>query len=150
MALHPSEFDDFTSDYDKINHIDTPSYTKRKIYEKNYWLVYPNKNLAIRMGETKPYLRCFLKTAGEQFGDAITPLDIADYTIVFKCVNEGNNMIIMDTATVTNASLGEITYEFKALDFPTKGRYYGMFEFTKDDEVFTLPPESQRIEIIVS
>lgn len=150
MPQHPSEFDDFQSDYDKVNWIDTPTHTKRKIYDKSFWIVSPNKNFSIRMGETAPQLHCFLKTAGEQFGDAITPLNIDDYTVLFRCVDGSGNIIINSPAQITNTSIGEITYTFTALDFPKPGRYYGEFQFKVDTSTFTLPPPSQRIEIIVT
>ena len=58
-------------------------------------------------------------------------------------------MIIKDAATVTKSSIGEITYSFKALDFPKIGRYFVALEFTVDNTTFTLPGINQRIEIIV-
>jgi hypothetical protein len=156
MAVpHTSEFSDFQSNYDKVNRIDTPTHTQRKVYQKDYWLVFPSKNFTIKFQETRPLLTCFLKTKGEQFGDAITPLNISDLTVKFKCVDIDENMIIQDTANIIDTALGEIAYEFKDLDFPKPGRYYGEFEFTISNldpsPSFTLPATSQsRIEIIVS
>ena len=145
----PSGFNEFTSDYDKVNRIDVDSFSKRKVYDKAFWIVYPNKNFTIRLGETKPTFSCFLKTAGEQFGDPITPLDIEQYTVMFSCMDANENMIIRDVAQITNAAIGEISYQFKSLDFPKKGRYFAEIEFTIAGDSFTLPGTNQRIEIIV-
>ena len=152
MALpHASEFDSFTSDFDKVNRIDIPTHTKRKIYDNaSCWLVFPNRNFSIRLGETKPSLNCFLKKAGEQFGDPITPLNMANFTVMFRCFDNNENTIIVDTATITNITLGEVSYQFKALDFSKPGRYFGEFEFTESGSSFTLPSPNDRIEIIVS
>ena len=151
MASAYSYFDSFsaTTNFDSINHIDNPTWKKRKIYTKDFWIVYPNKHFGIRLGETKPNFICFLKTTGELFGDPITPLNIADYSATFKCFDQHENLIVRSLMTNTDSSLGEFTYYFKSLDFSNKGRYYAEIEFKTETTTMTLPTPGKRIEIIV-
>ena len=147
---HPSNFSSFVSDYDKINWIDTETWTKKKVYDKNFWLVIPNQKFAIKLGNNKPTLTVFLKTTGEQFGDAITPLNITDYTIIFKCYDLNGELIIKAPATITNTTIGQIEYAFQDLDFYYKGTFTGEFDFTDlNNTTFTLPDSRSRIQIIV-
>jgi hypothetical protein len=146
----PSNFASFQSDYSSVNWLDTPTWTKKKVYDVNYWLVFPQRKFSIKFQNNKPNLVVFLKTAGEQFGDAITPLNILDYTVTFKCYDLNDELIIRAAAQITNASIGQIEYQFQDLDFYYKGTFYGEFDFTDaDGNTFTLPDSTSRIQIIV-
>lgn len=146
----PSNFDSFVSDYDKVNWLDTPTWSKKKVYDVNYWLVIPNQKFTIKFQNNKPNLVVFLKTTGEQFGDAITPLNINTFTVVFKCYDINDELIIKAPAVITNASIGQIEYQFQDLDFYYKGNFYGEFDFIDGSGMtFSLPDTKGKIQIIV-
>lgn len=147
---HASDFNTFTSDYDKVNWIDTDSWSKKKIYNQNYWLVLTQEKFAIKFGNSKPNLIVFLRQGGEQFGDAITPLNMSDFTVIFKCYDVNDELIISSPASITNIGHGQVEYSFAELDFYYKGSFYGEFDFIDGDgNIFTLPDSSKRIQIIV-
>lgn len=146
----PSNFDSFQTDYDKVNWLDTKTFSKKKVYDVNYWLVIPNQKFTIKYQNNKPNLVVFLKTTGEQFGDAITPVNISDFTVTFKCYDVNDELIIRNPAIITNLSIGQVEYQFQDLDFYYKGVFYGEFDFTDGDgNTFTLPDTKGRIQIIV-
>lgn len=147
---HPSNFASFDTDYDKINWLDTKTWSKKKVYDVNYWLVIPNQKFTIKFQNNKPNLVVFLKTTGEQFGDAITPLNINNLSVTFKCYDLNDELIIRAPAQITNQTIGQVEYQFQDLDFYYKGTFYGEFDFTDDDNMtFTLPDSKGRIQIIV-
>jgi len=153
--LHPSEFNNFESDFDKVNWLDTNTWSKKKIYDKKYWLVVPNFKLNIKRGDSITTLTVFLKTTGEQFGEPITPLNIGNFTVFFYCYDQNNSLIIKDTASITNESIGQVEYEFKELDFQSTGIYYGAFEFVLPSINGNPPtslflPSNNKIQIFVS
>jgi len=152
---HPSNFNDFESDFDKVNWIDVNTWSKKKIYDKKYWLVVPNFKLNIKRGDSITSLTVFLKTTGEQFGEPITPLNIGDFTVFFYCYDQNNSLIIKDTALITNETIGQVEYSFKDLDFQETGIYYGCFEFVlpavgANIATSLFLPTNNKIQIFVS
>lgn len=146
----PSNFSSFVSDYDKINWLDNKTWTKKKVYDVNYWLVIPSQKFSIKYQNNKPNLVVFLKTTGEQFGDPITPLNISSFTVTFKCYDLNDELIIRAPASITNNTIGQVEYQFQDLDFYYKGTFYGEFDFKDTNNMtFTLPDRKDRIQIIV-
>ena len=150
----PSNFESFDSDYDKINWLDTNTWTKKKVYDSNYWLILPNQKHNMKLGNDRPYLTVYLRKSGEQFGDAITPPEFENYTITFRCFDSDGIIAVVGPATKTNIHGGEIQYQFSALDFTKEGVYYGEFEFKLDVSegvfsTFVLPDTRARLPIIV-
>lgn len=144
-----SGFSTFQSDYDKVNRIDTPTWTKRKVYDDRPYLILPNYKFNMKIGDTKPIFKCFVKKAGEQFGDAITLPNLDTYTITFKVYDYNDNLVFMGPMVASNTDAGELTYVFSSLDFSQAGLYYCEVELTNGSNTFTLPDTHIKYEIIV-
>lgn len=144
-----SGFDTFLTDYDKVNWIDTKTYTKRKVYDDKPYLILPNFRFNVKLGDTLPIFKCYVKKCGEQFGDPISLPAIDTYDFVIRVYDYNNQIIFVGDMEVTNADLGELSYTFKNLDFSQAGIYYCEIEAKSSLGTFTLPDTHIKYEIIV-
>lgn len=149
--MSDSGFDTFPRDYRSINWIDNNTWEKRKVYNNAPYLVLPGQKYHIRLTNLLPNFVCYIYVPGEQFGDPL-PFPLSGNRIIFYLYDAQNNLVIRDTALVSNLDLGEVTYEWKALDIQQEGVY--TFEVEVIDEVtsksFRLPDGKTRYEIIVT
>lgn len=140
-----SGFENFTSDFNNVNIIDNPTYKQSRPYERKYWLI-PSGNFLLKVGETKQII-LFLKTNGELFGDAITPINFSSLSFNIKCYDQNNLLILQEKAIGDN---GSIKYTFQPIDFSVSGRYFIEIEITDGNLIFSVPNSNLRIPIIVN
>lgn len=144
-----SDFNIFNSDYDKVNRIDSPTWEKKKIYDETPFLILPNQKFVIKLGDTKPDFKCFIRKGGEQFGDSIPFPNLINNTCILKIYDYNYNIVTMGTMLVSNEFVGELTYSFDILDFAKEGIYFFEVEIHIGEARFTLPSSSIKYEIIV-
>jgi len=146
----PSGFNTFTTDYDKVDLIDINTWAYKKTYDEKPFLVVPNYKFNLKLGDTMPCFRCFVKKLGEQFGDPITLPNLDQYVIYLNVFNYSDNIIFKGRMNIVNLSLGELGYQMTHLDFSCAGVYYAEVEFTDPNGmIFTLPDTHIKYEIIV-
>lgn len=144
-----SEFEDFESNFDKVNWIDTPTWANKKPYDETPYLILPALKFNLVLGDTEPDLMVFVKKNGEQFGDPITLPNLEDYTITIKIFDKTNKLVTTGPMTINDLNSGQIKYSFTSFDFMESGTYYYTIQFLKDDRVFTLPASNVKHLIIV-
>ncbi len=82
-----------------------------------------------------------------------TVVDVTDLTVRFLMVSVQKTTKVAETASnvsTTNATAGEVQYDFQADDVDTSGTYYGYFT-TEDTggKKDTFPAETGDLEIII-
>lgn len=145
-------FIDFSKkvDYKIDNVIDTNSYEQKKIYSSTPFVVLPQLKFNIKLNSLLPKFTCFIRERGEQFGDA-TAYDLTNKTVRLFVYDKNSNLVVRSNMTVTNARLGEVTYDWKEFDLQEVGFYTCEIEIKNNLGVVLILPNSQpRLEIIVS
>lgn len=101
------------------------TYNKKKHYDSNIYIVYPNNNFSIKKGSTSPKFNCYIKQKGEQFGDALpVQVDIA-YKYAIRLYDNANNIFLNESLISIDIYVGEYSYTFSSLDFTTVGNFTG-------------------------
>ena len=143
-----SSFDEFQSNYDKVNRIDVDTWTKKKIYDESPYLVLPALKYHLKLGDTSEF-KCSIMKLGEQFGDPIGLPGLEDYSITLKVMDFNYNVVCIGNMNVIDANTGQVGYVFSPLDFSNNGKYFFEIMLVGEDASFTLPGQSIRYEIIV-
>ena len=118
-------------------------------YDVSPYLVIPVNPVRIKLGSLLLPLKAFAYSKTNLFGDP-TPLGLSGYTISFVLYNSNNVLTSVGLATVTDATLAEISYNWGEYDLREVGNYYGDFIF-KDNETgknFAIPTR-ERLQVIV-
>lgn len=147
-----SKFNDFKQkvDYHIENVIDTNTYEKKKIYSEAPFVITPQPKFNIKIGALLPKFTCFIRKRGEQFGDAVA-YDLTNATVRLFVYDKDNNLVVRDSMTKSNLSLGEVSYFWKKFDLQFIGFYTALVEITEQNgDVLILPASQPRLEIIVS
>lgn len=144
-----SGFENSNTEYDKVNHIDNNTWEQKRPYDEQPYLLLPANNFFIRLGNTQPSLKIFVKKLGERFGDVIALPSLSSYTIKIRVFDMSDNIVFVGSMSVVSETSGEIKYDFNALDFTNKGMYYFLIDFTADGSTFTLPSTATKFNIIV-
>ena len=144
-----SEFDEFESNYDKVNRIDTPTWTTKKVYDETPFLILSSLKFHLALGDTGPDLMVFVKKNGEQFGDPITLPNLDEYAITIKFFDKNNKLVTVGTMQVNDLESGQIKYSFSPFDFMQPGIYYYTVRLEREGNSFTLPASNVKHLITV-
>lgn len=150
-----SGFNEFESNYNKINNIDNDTWRKKKTYAETLYLVFPEPRLFVKLGDNGTKLRCYVKTLGEQFGDPIPMPEMDLYNLTVRVFDKNNNLASQGIP-VKDVTTGEVIYSFSALDFTKKGLYYAQIFLNKPEDgdnpevSIILPSSNKKYEIIVT
>lgn len=94
-------------------------------------------------------------------GDTLTPLrrtlyqggevvNLTGKTVTFRMVDDaGTEKVAATSATVDDATAGEVSYSWAAGDVDTAGTYYGYFIVTSSAKDDTFPHDGKKLKIIV-
>ena len=100
--------------------------------------------------DTRTVLAATLKQPNASGVD--TAIDLTGLTVQFKMVDDAGVDVIAQTGTgvtVTDASAGEVQYDFSAAGVDTAGRYYGYFVVLDGAESDHFPVMSRYLIICI-
>ena len=81
-----------------------------------------------------------------------TVIDLTGLTVEFKLVNQAGVAVIAQTGTgvtVTDATAGEVQYDFSAGGVATAGRYYAYFVVIDSSETDHFPVASRELVVCI-
>ena len=83
---------------------------------------------------------------------ALSAVDLTDKTVKFFMVDEDGTDVVAETTTgvsVTDATSGQVQYDFAPADVDTAGTFYGWFRVYSDDEYDTYPAGGRKLCILM-
>jgi len=126
----------FTPNYISRELTDSSTYTQKKTYSQEPYIVLPKK-VSIKKGYGLKNFSLFIKTKGEQFGDPIAyNIDTNSQKIYLNCYDFSGNLHLRETMTSLDTYLGEWGYEFTALDFNAKGNFRCEITLEEENNIF--------------
>ena|ERR1039458_8527040 len=119
-----------------------------RIFNDLPYLVFPDKILKIKLGDSLPSLRAFVYQKGNLFGDPL-PLELAGLTIFLNLYNNRNQLVSSGLGQVSDSDRALIEYFWKPFDFKEAGVYYAEFRCQDIDGTTFSLQLNDRIQVIV-
>jgi hypothetical protein len=82
----------------------------------------------------------------------LASVDLTGKVVRFFMVNSAGTSVVAETVenvTVTDATAGQVQYDFQAADVDTAGTYYGWFRVYDDTEYDTYPSGGRKLTILI-
>jgi len=94
---------------------------------------------------------CYVRQAGEQFGDAL-PYNLTNYTPKIFIYDSDGKIVTRGNMVISNLNLGELRYDWQQFDIQEIGIYTFEIQLTNinDNSIITLGSKKDKFEIIVT